>query len=195
MKLETKYGMLEGTVEEFKELLEEKDLSFFSGKIEKEAGKVYKIVNKEDARCHVNSGRHIPKGLILKHVFIDRYVDTIGNTYMMSDEDLDDYNKSWVEVKFNMYKKNDWLLVQKEGKYKVVEENIYFPMDGNSVLEKGTVLVEIGKGSYEDSLGRRYHLQDTTVLSSLGNINGDPIIGLHFEEHQSKKELYKVEMI
>ncbi len=32
MKLETKYGVLEGTVDEFRELLEDKvDLSFFSG--------------------------------------------------------------------------------------------------------------------------------------------------------------------
>ena len=32
MRLETRYGVLEGTVEEFRELLEDKvDLSYFSG--------------------------------------------------------------------------------------------------------------------------------------------------------------------
>lgn len=190
MKLETKYGVLEGTVEEFRELLEDKvDLSYFSAK-EVEAGKVYKIVNNDNARCALNSGRHVPKGLILEHMFMDGYVDTMGNHYTLHDEDLDDYNMSWVEVKFNMYKDNDWVLIQKEDKYKVVKEDIYSLVDGNKVLEKGTVLLET-EYNYEDSLGERFIINPETVENKLIDICGSRT-GFHFEGNKRNNKLFKV---
>lgn len=203
MKLETKYGVLEGTVEEFRELLEDKvDLSYFSGEadcswIEEENKSGYYIVNNDNARCALNSGRHVPKGLILEHLIGDSYVDTMGNHYILHDEDLDDYNMSWVEVKFNMYKDNDWLLVQKEeykvvkeDKYKVVKEDIYSLVDGNKVLEKGTVLLET-EYNYEDSLGERFIINPKTVENKLKEFY---MVGtvFHFEEHKRNNELYKL---
>lgn len=189
MKLETKYGMLEGTVEEFKELLEEKDLSFFSVK-EEEAGKVYKIVNNDNARCALNSGRHVPKGLILEHMFLDGYVDTMGNHYILHDEDLDDYNMSWVEGKFKSFKDKDLLLVQKEN-YKVVKEDIYSKY-GNRTHEKGKVLLET-EYNHVDSLGNKYRLNPDTIENKLEGIYGDSV-GLRFEEHKLNNKLYKVEL-
>lgn len=196
MKLETKYGVLEGTVKEFKELLEgEKDLDFFSGEVEgkwKEEDKSgYYIVNKADVRCALNSGRHVPKGLILEHMFLDGYVDTMGNHYILHDEDLDDYNMSWVDGKFKSFKDKKLLLVQKE-EYKVVKEDIYSYYNCNIVLKKGTVLLET-EYNYEDSLGIQYHLSSDTIENKLEGVYGDSVT-LHFEEHKCNNELYKVEL-
>uniref|UniRef100_A0AB39C7W2 Uncharacterized protein n=1 Tax=Staphylococcus phage UHP46 TaxID=3234966 RepID=A0AB39C7W2_9CAUD len=128
MKLETKYGVLEGTVEEFRELLEGNNLDYFSGEAEcswrEENKSGYYIVNKDNARCLLNSGRHVPKGLVLKHVFVDRYIDTIGTEYILHESDLDGYNMSWVDGKFKSFKDRIILLVQRE-EYKVVKEDIY----------------------------------------------------------------------
>lgn len=203
MKLETKYGVLEGTVDEFRELLEGKvDLSYFSGEadcswIEEENKSGYYIVNNDTIEDI--SGVQIPKGLVLKHLIGDRYVDTTGNKYLIDDKDLDDYNKTWVEVKFNMYKDNDWLLVQKEeykvvkeDKYKVVKEDIdiYSLVDGNKVLEKGTVLLET-EYNYEDSLGERFIINPDTVYNKLTDIC-DSRTGFHFEGNKRNNKLFKV---
>ena len=111
MKLETKYGTLEGTVEEFRELLEgEKDLSFFSGRAEgkwrKEDKSEYYVVNTDRYKMPT-------KGTVLKHKSLDIYVDTVGNEYILHKYDLDDYNKSWVDGGFKAFKKDDKLLVAK----------------------------------------------------------------------------------
>ena len=193
MRLETKYGVLEGTVEEFRELLEGKvDLSYLSGEadcswIEEENKSGYYVVNKD--MTEDISGVHIPKGLVLKHLIGDRYEDTTGNKYLIDDKDLDVCNKSWVEVKFNMYKDNDWLLIQKE-EYKVVKEDIYSLVDGNKVLEKGTVLLET-EYNYEDSLGERFIINPETVENKLIDIC-DSRTGFHFEGNKRNNKLFKV---
>ena len=195
MKLETRYGVLEGTVEEFRELLEDKvDLSYFSGEADcswvEEDKSGYYVVNKD--MTEDISGVHIPKGLVLKHLIGDRYADTTGNKYLIDDKDLDECNKSWVDDKFNMYKDNDWLLVQKEDKYKVVKEDIYIYslVDGNKVLEKGTVLLET-EYNYEDSLGERFIINPETVENKLIDICGSRT-GFHFEGNKRNNKLFKV---
>ena len=176
MKLETKYGVLEGTVEEFKELLE--------GKVNRSwlfTSKGYKIVNKdtEDA----------PKGTVLKHIITNQYEDTLGMVYIIHDELLDDYNMSWIDGKFKSFKDRKILLVQKE-EYKVVKEDIYSYYNCNIVLKKGTVLLET-EGNYEDSLGVSYVLHYKTVEDKLEGIYGAST-GFHFEEHRTNNKLYKV---
>lgn len=196
MKLETKYGVLYGTVEEFRELLEDKkDLSYFSGEadcswIEEENKSGYYIVNNDNARCLIGSGRHVPKGLVLNHVIGDRYVDTTGTDYLLDDKDLDDYNKSWVDGKFKSFKDKGLLLIQKEDKYKVVKEDIYSLVDGNKVLEKGTVLLET-EYNYEDSLGERFIINPETVENKLIDICGSRT-GFHFEGNKRNNKLFKV---
>ena len=197
MRLETKYGVLEGTVEEFRELLEDKkDLNYFSGEadcswIEEENKSGYYIVNNDNARCALNSGRHVPKGLILEHLIGDSYVDTMGNHYILHDEDLDDYNKTWVEGKFKSFKDENILLIQKEeDKYKVAKEDIYSPMDNDIMIEKGTVLIK-SKQHYEDSLGNTYLLLPDTVYNKLTDIC-DSRTGFHFEGNKRNNKLFKV---
>ena len=196
MRLETKYGVLEGTVEEFRELLEDKvDLSYFSGEadcswIEEENKSGYYIVNNDNARCLIGSGRHVPKGLVLNHVIGYRYADTTGTDYLLDDKDLDDYNKSWVDDKFKSFKDKGLLLIQKEDKYKVVKEDIYSLVDGNKVLEKGTVLLET-EYNYEDSLGERFIINPETVENKLIDICGSRT-GFHFEGNKRNNKLFKV---
>lgn len=194
MKLETKYGVLEGTVEEFRELLEDKkDLSYFSGEadcswIEEENKSGYYIVNKDTIEDI--SGVRIPKGLVLKHLIGDRYVDTTGNKYLLDDKDLDDYNKTWVDDKFKSFKDKGLLLIQKEDKYKVAKEDIYSPMDNDIMIEKGTVLIK-SKQHYEDSLGNTYLLLPDTVYNKLTDIC-DSRTGFHFEGNKRNNKLFKV---
>lgn len=196
MRLETKYGVLEGTVEEFRELLEDKvDLSYFSGEadcswIEEENKSGYYIVNNDDARCLIGSGRHVPKGLVLNHVIGYRYADTTGTDYLLDDKDLDVCNKTWVDDKFKSFKDRGLLLIQKEDKYKVVKEDIYSLVDGNKVLEKGTVLLET-EYNYEDSLGERFIINPETVENKLIDICGSRT-GFHFEGNKRNNKLFKV---
>ena len=196
MRLETKYGVLEGTVEEFRELLEDKvDLSYFSGEadcswIEEENKSGYYIVNNDDARCLIGSGRHVPKGLVLNHVIGYRYADTAGTDYLLDDKDLDVCNKTWVDDKFKSFKDKGLLLIQKEDKYKVVKEDIYSLVDGNKVLEKGTVLLET-EYNYEDSLGERFIINPETVENKLIDICGSRT-GFHFEGNKRNNKLFKV---
>lgn len=196
MRLETKYGVLEGTVEEFRELLEDKvDLSYFSGEadcswIEEENKSGYYIVNNDDARCLIGSGRHVPKGLVLNHVIGYRYADTTGTDYLLDDKDLDVCNKTWVDDKFKSFKDKGLLLIQKEDKYKVVKEDIYSLVDGNKVLEKGTVLLET-EYNYEDSLGERFIINPETVENKLTDIC-DSRTGFHFEGNKRNNKLFKV---
>lgn len=275
MKLETKYGVLEGTVEEFKELLNgEKDLSYFLGKVDryteptykvvnkdtvdylsgnviskgtvlehtsrdwyttkdvyfdtlgnlynlnenvlddcndisigdlfkgsKERGTLlkqgvnnptYRIVNKDNVVCFLDLNKKLPKGLVLEHKGEDAYEDTLGVRYLLYDRYLDDYDMSWVDSKFKSFKDKKLLLIQKEEEYKVVKEDIYSLVDGNKVLEKGTVLLET-EYNYEDSLGERFIINPETVENKLVGIC-DYSTGFHFEEHKRNKELYKVEL-
>ena len=192
MRLETKYGVLEGTVEEFRELLEDKvDLSYFSGEADcswlEEDKSGYYVVNKD--MTEDISGVHIPKGLVLKHLVGDRYEDTTGNKYLIDDKDLDDYNKTWVDDKFKLFKDKGLLLIQKE-EYKVVKEDIYSLVDGNKVLEKGTVLLET-EYNYEDSLGERFIINPETVENKLIDICGSRT-GFHFEGNKRNNKLFKV---
>ncbi len=175
MKLETKYGVLEGTVEEFKELLE--------GKVNRSwlfTSKGYKIVNKDT--------EDIPKGTVLKHIIANQYEDTLGEVYIIHDEHLDDYNMSWVDGKFKSFKDKKLLLVQKE-EYKVVKEDIYSKY-GNKIHEKGKVLLET-EYNHVDSLGNKYRLNPDTIENKLEGIYGDSV-GFHFEEHRANNKLYKV---
>ena len=193
MRLETRYGVLEGTVEEFRELLEGKvDLSYLSGEADcswlEEDKSGYYVVNKD--MTEDISGVSIPKGLVLKHLTGDRYEDTTGNKYLIDDKDLDVCNKSWVEVKFKLFKDKGLLLIQKEDKYKVVKEDIYSLVDGNKVLEKGTVLLET-EYNYEDSLGERFIINPETVNNKLIDIC-DSRTGFHFEGNKRNNKLFKV---
>ena len=195
MKLETKYGVLEGTVEEFRELLEDKvDLSYFSGEadcswIEEENKSGYYIVNNDNARCALNSGRHVPKGLILEHLIGDSYVDTMGNHYILHDEDLDVCNDNHIEESFKNSKRRGTLL-KHNYKYKVAKEDIYSPMDNDIMIEKGTVLIK-SKQHYEDSLGNTYLLLPDTVYNKLTDIC-DSRTGFHFEGNKRNNKLFKV---
>ena len=192
MRLETKYGVLEGTVEEFRELLEGKvDLSYLSGEADcswiEEDKSGYYVVNKD--MTEDISGVHIPKGLVLKHLVGDRYEDTTGNKYLLDDKDLDVCNKTWVDDKFKSFKDKGLLLIQKE-EYKVVKEDIYSLVDGNKVLEKGTVLLET-EYNYEDSLGERFIINPETVENKLIDIC-DSRTGFHFEGNKRNNKLFKV---
>ena len=193
MRLETKYGVLEGTVEEFRELIEgKKDLSYLSGEADcswiEEDKSGYYVVNKD--MTEDISGVHIPKGLVLKHLIGDRYEDTTGNKYLLDDKDLDVYNKSWVDDKFKLFKDKGLLLIQKEDKYKVVKEDIYSPMDNDIMIEKGTVLIK-SKQHYEDSLGERFIINPETVENKLIDIC-DSRTGFHFEGNKRNNKLFKV---
>lgn len=194
MKLETKYGVLEGTVEEFRELLEDKvDLSYFSGEADcswlEEDKSGYYIVNNDNARCALNSGRHVPKGLILEHLIGDSYVDTMGNHYILHDEDLDVCNDNHIEESFKNSKRRGTLL-KHNYKYKVAKEDIYSPMDNDIMIEKGTVLIK-SKQHYEDSLGNTYLLLPDTVYNKLTDIC-DSRTGFHFEGNKRNNKLFKV---
>lgn len=176
MKLETKYGVLEGTVEEFKELLE--------GKVNRSwlfTSKGYKIVNKDT--------EDVPKGTVLKHIIANQYEDTLGEVYIVHDELLDDYNMSWVEGKFKSFKDIKLLLIQKE-EYKVVKEDLYSNIEGLVMMEKGIILLET-KYHYEDSLGNKYCLSSDIIENKLEGIYGAST-GFHFEEHRTNNKLYKV---
>lgn len=192
MKLETKYGVLEGTVEEFRELIEGKvDLSYLSGEADcswlEEDKSGYYIVNKD--MTEDISGVHIPKGLVLKHLIGDRYVDTTGNKYLIDDKDLDVCNDNHIEESFKNSKRRGTLL-KHNYKYKVAKEDIYSPMDNDIMIEKGTVLIK-SKQHYEDSLGNTYLLLPDTVYNKLTDIC-DSRTGFHFEGNKRNNKLFKV---
>ena len=193
MRLETKYGVLEGTVEEFRELLEDKkDLSYFSGEadcswVEEENKSGYYIVNND--MTEDISGVHIPKGLVLKHLVGDRYEDTTGNKYLIDDKDLDVCNDNHIEESFKNSKRRGTLL-KHNYKYKVAKEDIYSPMDNDIMIEKGTVLIK-SKQHYEDSLGNTYLLLPDTVYNKLTDIC-DSRTGFHFEGNKRNNKLFKV---
>lgn len=192
MRLETKYGVLEGTVEEFRELLEGKvDLSYFSGEADcswiEEDKSGYYVVNKD--MTEDISGVHIPKGLVLKHLVGDRYVDTTGNKYLIDDKDLDVCNDNHIEESFKNSKRRGTLL-KHNYKYKVAKEDIYSPMDNDIMIEKGTVLIK-SKQHYEDSLGNTYLLLPDTVYNKLTDIC-DSRTGFHFEGNKRNNKLFKV---
>lgn len=193
MRLETKYGVLEGTVEEFRELIEGKvDLNYLSGEadcswIEEENKSGYYIVNKD--MTEDISGVHIPKGLVLKHLVGDRYEDTTGNKYLIDDKDLDVCNDNHIEESFKNSKRRGTLL-KHNYKYKVVKEDIYSPMDNDIMIEKGTVLIK-SKQHYEDSLGNTYLLLPDTVYNKLTDIC-DSRTGFHFEGNKRNNKLFKV---
>lgn len=201
MRLETKYGVLEGTVEEFKELLEDKvDLSYFSGEAgcswREEDKSGYYVVNNDNAICHIGLGSHVPKGLVLEYKSRDWYTprniyrDTLGNLYELDDKDLDVCNDNHMEESFKNSKRRGTLL-KHNYKYKVAKEDIYFPMDGNRVLEKGTVLIEGSINSYKDSLGNTYRLSLDTIENKLKEFYMVGT-GFHFERHKLNNELYKL---
>ena len=192
MRLETKYGVLEGTVEEFRELIEGKvDLSYLSGEADcswlEEDKSGYYIVNKD--MTEDISGVCIPKGLVLKHLVGDRYVDTTGNKYLIDDKDLDVCNDNHTEESFKNSKSRGTLL-KHNYKYKVAKEDIYSPMDNDIMIEKGTVLIK-SKQHYEDSLGERFIINPETVYNKLTDIC-DSRTGFHFEGNKRNNKLFKV---
>ena len=192
MKLETRYGVLEGTVEEFRELLEDKkDLSYLSGEADcswlEEDKSGYYIVNKD--MTEDISGVCIPKGLVLKHLVGDRYEDTTGNKYLIDDKDLDVCNDNHIEESFKNSKRRGTLL-KHNYKYKVAKEDIYSPMDNDIMIEKGTVLIK-SKQHYEDSLGERFIINPETVENKLIDICGSRT-GFHFEGNKRNNKLFKV---
>lgn len=90
MKLETKYGVLEGTVEEFKELLEGNvNRSLLS------TNKGYKVVNKDIDELKLT------KGTVVKHIIANQYENTLGILYILHDNDLDDCTDVGIERLFN----------------------------------------------------------------------------------------------
>ena len=192
MRLETRYGVLEGTVEEFRELLEDKvDLSYFSGEADcswlEEDKSGYYVVNKD--MTEDISGVHIPKGLVLKHLVGDRYEDTTGNKYLIDDKDLDVCNDNHIEESFKNSKRRGTLL-KHNYKFKVAKEDIYSPMDNDIMIEKGTVLIK-SKQHYEDSLGERFIINPETVENKLIDICGSRT-GFHFEGNKRNNKLFKV---
>lgn len=200
MRLETKYGVLEGTVEEFRELLEDKvDLSYFSGEADcswlEEDKSGYYVVNNDDARCHIGLGKHVPKGLVLEYKSRDWYTprniyrDTLGNLYELDDKDLDVCNDNHIEESFKNSKRRGTLL-KHNYKYKVAKEDIYSPMDNDIMIEKGTVLIK-SKQHYEDSLGERFIINPETVENKLIDICGSRT-GFHFEGNKRNNKLFKV---
>lgn len=149
MKLETKYGVLEGTVKEFRELLK--------GKVSKSwsfPSKGYKVVNK-------NTDNEPTKGTVLKHIILNNYEDTLGNQYIIYDDVLDDCNDISIGDLFKSSKDRGTLLKQGIDKptYKIVnKDNVVSFLDLNKKLPKGLVLEHKGEDAYEDTLGVRYLL-------------------------------------
>lgn len=173
MRLETKYGVLEGTVEEFRELLEDKvDLSYFSGEadcswIEEEDKSGYYVVNKD--MTEDISGEHIPKGLVLKHLVGDRYEDTTGNKYLIDAKDLDVCNDNHIEESFKNSKSRGTLLKQgitKPEYYIVNNDNAICHIGLGKHVPRGLVLEYTSKdwytprNIYKDTLGNLYELND-----------------------------------
>ncbi|XWX33463.1 hypothetical protein KQUDLBSD_CDS0191 [Staphylococcus phage PG-2021_40] len=159
MKLETKYGTLEGTVEEFKELLEGK-----LGKWYRLPTKGYKVANKDIEGTLI-------KGTVLKHIIANNYEDTTGNQYIVHDNDLDDCNDNHIKSQFNNSKRLGTLL-RKEittKNYKVVKEDLFLPVK-NDTLKEGTVLKELQNGEYIDSLGNRFSVSNTSKDNYLRDV-------------------------
>lgn len=105
MKLETEYGVLEGTVKEFKELLD--------GKVDRSwllTSKGYKIVNKD-----IDSLK-LTKGTVIKHIIANQYEDTLGQMHIIYDNDLDNCTDIGMEDFFNHSAKRGTVL--KHGGYK-----------------------------------------------------------------------------
>lgn len=179
MKLETKYGVLEGTVEEFRELLKGKVSRSWSF-----PSKGYKVVNKD-------IGGTLTKGTVLKHIIAKTYEDTSGNQYILHDNELDDCNDNHIEESFKNSKRRGTLLKHKGDKYKVAKEDFYVNIEGNIMIEKDTVLVDKGAGFYKDSLGNEYLLHPDIIENKLKEFY---MVGtvFHFEEHKRNNELYKL---
>ncbi|WBF82260.1 hypothetical protein [Mammaliicoccus virus vB_MscM-PMS2] len=192
MKLETKYGVLEGTVEEFRELLEGKrDLSYFSGKVDRYTEPTYKVVNKDT--IDYLSGKDISKGTVLEHTSRDWYTtkniytDTLGKLYELHANDIDDCNDVSMRDLFKSSKERGTLLKQgvNNPTYKIVnEDNVVCFLDLNKKLPKGLVLKHIKEDAYEDTLGVRYLLYDRY----LDDYNGSWVDG-KFKSFKDKKIL------
>lgn len=187
MKLETKYGTLEGTVEEFRELLEGK-----LGKLYRLPFKGYKVVNKDIDNT-------LPKGTVLKHIIANNYEDSIGNQYIVHDNVLDDCNNNHIEDNFNNSKKLGTILKKVikdiDEEYKIVAKDLFFPISG-TVVYKDTVLKKLSEGIYVDSLGRKSTLSPEASREYLrgvilsGTITMDKVDET-FKECQEKGELFK----
>ena len=187
MRLETKYGVIEGTVEEFKELLEGK-----LGKLYKLPFKGYKVVNKD-------IGGTLTKGTVLKHIIANNYEDTTGNQYIVHDNDLDDCNDNHIEGTFKNSKKLGTILKKVikdiDEEYKVVAKDLSFPISG-TVVYKDTVLKKLSEGIYVDSLGRKSTLSPEASREYLRDVILSGIITIDavdetFKECQEKGELFK----
>lgn len=143
MKLETKYGTLEGTVEEFRELLRTE----IKEPTKENDDKGYKVV-KEDTTCSRIGSKVLLKGQVLRHITRDLWEDTLGEQYIVPDYKLVDYNASWVEDKFNRYKDKGHLLLQIDS-FKYKYKNFALTDLGKIVLKQ--VVVE---GDDKDFSGR-----------------------------------------
>lgn len=187
MKLETKYGVLEGTVDEFRELLEGK-----LGRLYKLPFKGYKVVNKDIRGT-------LPKGTVLKHIIANNYEDTTGNQYIVHDNDLDDCNDNHIEGSFKNSKKLGTILKKVikdiDEEYKIVAKDLSFPISG-TVVYKDTVLKKLSEGIYVDSLGRKSTLSPEASREYLRDVILSGIITIDavdetFKECQEKGELFK----
>ena len=187
MRLETKYGVLEGTVEEFKNLL--------GGKVNRSwsfPSKGYKVVNKDI------EGK-LPKGTVLKHIIANSYEDTKGNQYIVHDNDLDDCNDNHIEGSFKNSKRLGTILKKVikdiDEEYKIVAKDLSFPISG-TVVYKDTVLKKLSEGIYVDSLGRKSTLSPEASREYLRDVILSGIITIDavdetFKECQEKGELFK----
>lgn len=152
MKLETEYGVLEGTVKEFKELLD--------GKIDRSwllTSKGYKIVNKD-----IDSLK-LTKGTLVKHVIANQYEDTLGQMNIIYDNDLDDCTDIGMEDLFNHSAKIGTIL--KHGGYKstywiVNNDDARCRLNPKRRLVKGLILEKLSTDSYVDAFGNHYVVSD-----------------------------------
>lgn len=169
MKLETKYGVLEGTVEEFKELLE--------GKVNRSwlfTSKGYKIVNKD-----IDSLK-LTKGTVIKHVIANQYENTLGEMYIVHDNDVDDCIDIGIEDLFNNSVKIGTLL--KHGGYKptywiVNNDNARCRLNSGVRVPKGVVLEKLSTDWYVDAFGNNYVMSNEDLD--------------YYKEYKNKKELYR----
>ena len=112
MRLETEYGTVYGTSGEFRELLGTE----IKEPTKENDDKGYKVV-KEDTTCSRIGSKVLLKGQVLRHITRDLWEDTLGEHCIVPDYKLVDYNASWIEDKFTMFKYENRLLIQADIRY------------------------------------------------------------------------------
>ena len=132
--------------------INEGSLSDLMGKVKEEIKEPTKGDGNKGYKVVKEGVLEIPRGLVLKHVTAHKWVDTEGSTYILHEDDLIDYNKGWIEDKFNRYKDKGNLLLQADPfiyKYK----NFALTVPGMIVLKQVVVEDEVkgfsGRGTIQ----------------------------------------------